>query len=51
LNLRDRRLEVHRDPQNGAFQTTFTVSETQTVFPLLAAPQDVLRVADLLPSQ
>ena len=49
LNLIDRRLEVHRDPSNGAYQVITLLGETQTISPL-AAPQATLRVADLLPA-
>ena len=49
LNLIDRRLEVHRDPSNGAYQVITLLGETQSVSPLVA-PQATLRVADLLPA-
>ena len=49
LNLSDRRLEVHQDPQNGTYQTVTPHDENQAVSPL-AAPQAPVRVADLLPS-
>lgn len=49
LNLNERRLEVHRNPQNGAYQSITPLDENEAVSPL-AAPQAFVRVADLLPS-
>jgi Uma2 family endonuclease len=49
LNLNERRLEVHRDPQNGAYQSITPLNENEVVSPL-NAPQVAIRVAGLLPS-
>jgi Uma2 family endonuclease len=49
LNLRDRRLEVYRDPAEGVYQAIISLGGTQTISPL-AAPQATIAVADLLPS-
>jgi len=49
LNLNERRLEVHRDPRNGAYQSITPLNENEAVSPL-NAPQAFIRVADLLPS-
>lgn len=48
INLQDRQLEVHRDPQNGRWATTFTARENESVAPLVS-PETPIAVADLLP--
>jgi Uma2 family endonuclease len=48
LNLRERRLEVYRDPSSSRYRTAHVYGEPDTVTPL-AAPHATLRVADLLP--
>jgi Uma2 family endonuclease len=48
LNLRDRRLEVHRDPAGESHRTTLTYGEGDLVVPL-AAPQARIPISDLLP--
>jgi Uma2 family endonuclease len=48
LNLIDRYLEVHREPQNGAYQSITVFPEAGTVSPL-AAPAAAVAVGDLLP--
>ncbi len=48
LNLTDRQLEVHRHPQNGAYQSTVILTASQSASPM-AMPTEIIRVADLLP--
>jgi Uma2 family endonuclease len=48
LNLIDRCLEVHRDPQNGAYQSITALAEDAIVSPL-AAPAAPIMVRDMLP--
>ena len=48
LNLIDRYLEVHREPQNGAYQSITILAEDATVSPL-AAPTAAIAVRDMLP--
>jgi Uma2 family endonuclease len=49
LDLGGRRLHVHREPHNGAYQSITPLNENEVVSPL-NAPQASIRVADLLPS-
>jgi Uma2 family endonuclease len=48
LNLRERRLEVYRDPSGSRYRTSLVHGEHDTVTPL-AAPHVSIPVADLLP--
>jgi Uma2 family endonuclease len=48
LNLRERTLEVYRDPSEGLYRTRLSLSAGDTVSPL-ARPEAVIAVADLLP--
>jgi len=48
VNLRDRVLEVHREPVAGAFQRIDALGSGQELSPL-AAPDCIVAVADLLP--
>jgi Uma2 family endonuclease len=48
VNLRQRQLEVHRDPQGARYRSVTIYREHETVTPLFA-PQATIRVADLLP--
>lgn len=48
VNLRDRQLEVYRDPDRSKHQTVAIYHEEQEVIPL-AQPTVAIRVADLLP--
>jgi Uma2 family endonuclease len=48
INLIDRCLEVHRDPQNGAYQSVVVMAEDATVSPL-AAPAASIAIRDMLP--
>ena len=48
VNLRARTLEVYRQPENGAYIDLRVYTETEAVAPL-AAPNSLVRVADLLP--
>ena len=48
VNLRQRTLEIRRDPRSGKYQTLETYGEIETVIPL-AAPNAALQVASLLP--
>jgi Uma2 family endonuclease len=47
-NLKDRRLEVYRDPEGTHYRASFSLGEEETISPL-AAPHATIRVADLLP--
>lgn len=46
VNLRERVVEVYRDPAPGAYHTTFTVGRGAAVHPL-AFPEIALRVSDI----
>jgi Uma2 family endonuclease len=48
LHIEARRLEVYRNPKDGAYTSTVTIPESGAVSPL-AAPNAVIAVADLLP--
>jgi Uma2 family endonuclease len=48
VNLRDRQLEVYRDPARSRYRTTIVYGADEGVTPL-AAPHATVRVADLLP--
>jgi Uma2 family endonuclease len=50
LNVPERVLEVHRDPDAGAgvYRSTDRLGESQAISPL-AAPSAVIRISDLLP--
>jgi Uma2 family endonuclease len=48
LNLRDRQLEVYREPSGSRYRSATVYAEDEQVTPL-AAPNATLRVADLLP--
>jgi Uma2 family endonuclease len=48
LNLRDRQLEVYREPVGGRYRTTLVYRPGDEVAPL-AAPDAIVRVANLLP--
>jgi Uma2 family endonuclease len=48
LNLRERTLEAHRCPSSSVYTERVTLTADQEVSPL-AAPQQRIRVADLLP--
>src|SRR5436853_4548026 len=48
INLRQRQVEVYRDPKGARYQSVMTCGENDTVT-LLAAPHAAIRVADLLP--
>ena len=48
LNLVDRQLEVHRDPEGAAYRTRLALRAGDSVAPL-AKPESPIAVADLLP--
>lgn len=48
VNLKARKIEVFRDPQNGKWQTEFTKTQTDDISPLFA-PTTAIPVKDLLP--
>ncbi len=48
VDLENRRLHIHRDPQDGAYATVTTLDETQTLTPL-TAPAEILSVTAVLP--
>ena len=48
VDLNGRRIVVHRDPEGNRYQNSISYSDEETVTPL-AAPNDSVRVADLLP--
>ena len=48
VNLKARQLEVRREPQNGKYAKTETLTEKQNVA-TLAMPKKKIKVADLLP--
>jgi Uma2 family endonuclease len=48
INLRDRAIEVHREPAGDAYQRLSTLTASQRISPL-AAPDCAIAVADLLP--
>ncbi len=48
LNLVNRLLEVHREPQESAYQTTLRLGPGEGIVPL-AAPAVQIKVSDLLP--
>jgi Uma2 family endonuclease len=48
LNLRDRQLEVYRDPSGSHYQNTTIMGQPESVTPR-AVPLSSIRVADLLP--
>jgi Uma2 family endonuclease len=48
LNLRDRQLEVYRDPSEFGYRSVVVYGEDERVSPL-HAPQAAVRVGDLLP--
>ena len=47
VDLRDRKLYVHRQPQNGLYRDVAAFSKEEQVAPL-AAPEQAIRVSDLL---
>lgn len=47
-NLKERRLEVYRDPEETGYKTVLHYDKEETIAPL-AAPDATIRVADLLP--
>jgi len=51
LNLRERTLEVRRNPENGVYPPPVVYGENDTVTPLHAPQASPVRVADLLPSR
>lgn len=48
IHIEARRLEVYRNPKNGAYTSTVTIPESGAVSPL-ASPNAVITVTDLLP--
>lgn len=48
VNINQRQIEVFRDPQDGRWQETFTVAETDTLAALFA-PLEIFRAAEFLP--
>jgi Uma2 family endonuclease len=48
LDVQDRRLVVHRDPQAGKYRSIIAYSEHESVAPL-SAPDSPFRVADVFP--
>jgi Uma2 family endonuclease len=48
VNIRDRTVIVHRQPVPGGYGSIISFDDTTTIAPL-AAPNAVIRVADLLP--
>jgi Uma2 family endonuclease len=50
LDLKSRRMMVHRTPQAGHYQSILVYSEFESVSPL-AAPQAAVRITDVLFSQ
>ena len=49
IDIRGRRLIVHRDPREGVCSSVMVYGEFETVSPL-AAPEALFRVADVLPA-